>query len=335
MRHAATKALLERNDVIIVASVSCIYGLGSPESYFDMLVVARAAATRSSATRSCASSSTCSTSATTTTSTAARSACAATSSRSIPAYEEARAIRVELFGDTVESICEIDPLRGKVLRKRRAASRSTRRATTSRPRRRSRRPSTASATELKERLDVLRDEPASSSRRSGSSSARCYDLELLAEMGFCPGIENYSRHLDGRAAGRAAVHAARLLPGRLPAGHRREPRHRPADRRHVPRRPLAQGDAGRVRLPPAVGARQPAAQLRGVPAAHAAGALRLGDARASTSSSRRRGVVVEQLIRPTGLIDPGDRSSGRRATRWTTCSSEIRDARRAPASACW
>ncbi len=68
--------------------------------------------------------------------------------------------------------------------------------------------------ELEERLAELRAAKPSCSRRSASSSARCYDLELLAEMGFCPGIENYSRHLDGRAPGRAAAHAARLLSRR-------------------------------------------------------------------------------------------------------------------------
>ena len=91
-----------------------------------------------------------------------------------------------------------------------------------------------------------------------------YDLEMLAEMGFCPGIENYSRHLTGRPPGQPPPTLLDYFPRRLPAVRRREPRHRPADRRDVPRRPLAQADAGRVRLPPALGARQPAAQLRGV-----------------------------------------------------------------------
>ena len=76
-----------------------------------------------------------------------------------------------------------------------------------------------------------------------------FDLEMLAELGFCKGIENYSRH---RRAGRRRA----ADPYRLPAAgrahdHRREPRHDPAARRHVPRRPLAQGEPGRVRLPPA------------------------------------------------------------------------------------
>src|SRR6059036_2623447 len=115
MRHSATKALLERNDVLIVASVSCIYGLGSPEAYFDMLVFLEreAEADRDQVLRKLVD---------------------IQYQRNdydfhrgtfrargdvvevFPAYEEARAIRVELFGDTVESLLEIDPLRGKALR---------------------------------------------------------------------------------------------------------------------------------------------------------------------------------------------------------------------------
>ena len=92
-----------------------------------------------------------------------------------------------------------------------------------------------------------------------------YDLEMMQELGFCNGIENYSRILDGRPPGLAPVHAARLLPGRLRRLHRRVAPDRPAARRHVRGRPLAQADAGRLRLPAAVGARQPAAALRRVP----------------------------------------------------------------------
>src|SRR6185436_8834734 len=115
MRHAATKALLERNDVLVVASVSCIYGLGSPSSYFDMLVLLERGDTveRDGLLRKLVD---------------------IQYQRSdfdfsrgtfrvrgdvveiFPAYEESRALRVELFGDTVERIAEIDPLRGKVLR---------------------------------------------------------------------------------------------------------------------------------------------------------------------------------------------------------------------------
>ncbi|TMA55419.1 MAG: excinuclease ABC subunit B, partial [Deltaproteobacteria bacterium] len=115
MRHAATKALLERNDVLVVASVSCIYGLGSPASYFDMLVLLERGTEleRDAMLRKLVDMQ---------------------YQRNdvdfhrgtfrvrgdvveiFPAYEEARAIRVELFGDAVESLCEVDPLRGKVVR---------------------------------------------------------------------------------------------------------------------------------------------------------------------------------------------------------------------------
>src|SRR5215831_8896605 len=198
MRHAATKALLERNDVIVVASVSCIYGLGSPASYFDMLVLLErdGVVERDAMLRKLVDMQ---------------------YQRSdydfhrgtfrvrgdvievFPAYEEAKAIRIELFGDTVESVCEIDPLRGRVLRKLErvaiypashyvAGDEVMKRAVES------------IRAELKERLDVLRREHKLLEAQRLEQRTR-YDLELLAEMGFCPGIENYSRHLDGRAPG--------------------------------------------------------------------------------------------------------------------------------------
>src|SRR5437764_661576 len=116
MRHSATKALLERNDVLIVASVSCIYGLGSPEAYFDMLLFLEKddQADRDQVLRKLVDMQ---------------------YERNdidfhrgtfrvrgdvvevFPAYEEARGIRLEFFGDRVEAIAEIDPLRGQVLRR--------------------------------------------------------------------------------------------------------------------------------------------------------------------------------------------------------------------------
>ncbi len=217
-----------------------------------------------------------------------------------PAYEEARALRVEFFGDTVEAITEIDPLRGKALR-----GLAARRDLSGEPLRHRAEPRLKRAVdgiraELRERLAELRAENKLLEAQR-LEQRTLYDLEMLEEMGFCPGIENYSRHLDGRAARRAAADAAQLLPERLPAGHRREPRHRAADRRHVPRRPLAQGDAGRVRLPPAVGARQPAAQLR-------------------RSSSARVGQVV--YVSAT----PGDYELRAAAAAWSSSSSSGRPA---------
>ncbi len=200
MRHAATKGLLERNDVLVVASVSCIYGLGSPASYFDMLVgidrndtIERDRMLRKLVDMQY--------------------------QRNdydfhrgtfrvrgdvvevYPAYEDGKAIRIELFGDTVEQICEIDPLRGKVLRRLEhitifpashyVASVPTLKKAVDGIR-----------IELKDRLAELRD-GRKLLEAQRLEQRTMYDLELLAEMGFCPGIENYSRHLDGRQPGEA------------------------------------------------------------------------------------------------------------------------------------
>src|SRR4029453_7282296 len=116
-----------------------------------------------------------------------------------PSYEEAKAIRVELFGDTVETISEIDPLRGRVLRRLErvaiypashyvANDDVMKKAVAS------------IRVELDERVKELRVEHKLLEAQRLEQRTR-YDLELLAEMGFCPGIENYSRHLDGREPG--------------------------------------------------------------------------------------------------------------------------------------
>ena len=332
MRHAATKALLERTRRAS-SSPACRASTASARRRRTSTCSSSSRrATRSSATRCCGSSSTCSTSATTTTSHRGTFRVRGDVVEVYPGLRRGARSASSSSATTVDSICRDRPA---ARHGRSAAStrcRSIPRATTSRPRRRSSAPSTRIRDELKERLDVLRDS-AKLLEAQRLEQRTLYDLELLAEMGFCPGIENYARHLDGRAAGRAAVHAARLLSRRLPAGHRREPRHRAADRRHVPRRPLAQGDARRVRLPPAVGARQPAAPLRRVPAAHAAGALRVGDAGplGAASGEGPGGRAAHPADRPHG--PRGDRAarapSGRRPAR--------RDPRRGspPASASW
>ncbi len=116
MRHAATQSLLERNDVIIVASVSCIYGIGSVETYAKMVVKLEVGGT-STATGWPRRWSSCSTAATTPPSSAARSGCAARSVDIYPSHYEDRAWRVTLFGDEIESISEFDPLTGEVTAK--------------------------------------------------------------------------------------------------------------------------------------------------------------------------------------------------------------------------
>src|SRR5207249_4958973 len=178
--------------------VSCIYGLGSPARYFDMLVLLeRGAEVERDAML--------------------RKLVDMQYQRNdldfhrgtfrvrgdvvevFPAYEEARAIRVELFGDTVESLLEIDPLRGKALRQleRVAIYPASHYVATDDVLKRA---VTSIRTELQGRLNELRDQQKLLEAQRLEQRTQ-YDLELLAEMGFCPGIENYSRHLDGRAPG--------------------------------------------------------------------------------------------------------------------------------------
>ena len=112
MRHSATRALLERDDVIIVASVSCIYGIGSVETYTAMTFSVKMGE-QCRATSCSPISWRCTTGATTSTSSAARSACAATRSKLFPAHLEDRAWRFSMFGDEIEAIVEFDPLTGE------------------------------------------------------------------------------------------------------------------------------------------------------------------------------------------------------------------------------
>jgi hypothetical protein len=130
-----------------------------------------------------------------------------------------------------------------------------------------------------------------------------YDLEMLEQMGFCNGIENYSRHLSQRASPASRRRRSSTTSRGLPPGHRRVAPDRAADRRDVRRRPRAQGDPGRARLP------LPSA-LDNRPLRSTSGRARIGqtDLRLGHAGRLRArqaaGVVVEQIIRPTGLIDP-------------------------------
>src|SRR5438876_2778616 len=300
MRHAATKALLERNDVALVASVSCIYGLGSPASYFDMLVfldretrVERDVMLRKLVDMQYR--------------------------RSdydfhrgtfrvrgdvvevFPAYEEARAIRVELFGDVVETLSEIDPLRGTVLRRLErvaiypashyvAGEEVMKRAV-----------ETIRA-ELAERLAVLKREHKLLEAQRLEQRTR-YDLELLAEMGFCPGIENYSRHLDGRAPGQPPFTLLDYFP---------EDYLLVIDESHVTVPQIGgmyRGDRSRKETLVEFGFRLPSA-LDNRPlnfeefTRHVRQTIYVSATPGDWEIRQARGRVVEQLIRPTGLTDP-------------------------------
>ena len=127
---------------------------------------------------------------------------------------------------------------------------------------------------------------------------------MIKEIGYCHGIENYARHLTGPRAGRAAADAARLPAARRADDRRREPPDGAADPRDVSRRPLAQGSAGRLRLPPAVGARQPAAELRGVGAAGRPACCSSRRRRGPTSCAGRAASSSSRSSGRPGCVDP-------------------------------
>ena len=302
LRHSATHALLTRRDVIVVASVSAIYGLGAPETYGSMHAYVE---TGMSLPRD----------------RFLRRLVDMLYARNdvdfhrgtfrvrgdvvevFPQYEAERALRIEFFGDEVESIAEIDPLRGKVVARPKRAMLYPASHYVGTEQTLARARSRASAEELQERLAALRGQ-SKLLEAQRLEQRTLYDLEMLEQMGFCHGVENYSRWLDGRGPGETPYTLFDYFPDDLLVVMDESHISVPQIGGDVPRRPRPQGDAGRVRLPPAVGARQPAAALRGVG----------GSARRSASTSRRRpgayeleksgGVVVEQIIRPTGLTDP-------------------------------
>ncbi|MFN8625724.1 MAG: excinuclease ABC subunit UvrB [Candidatus Binatia bacterium] len=300
MRHSATKALLERNDVLIVASVSCIYGLGSPEAYFDMLLFLErdSVVDRDQVLRKLVD---------------------IQYQRNdydfhrgtfrvrgdvveiFPAYEEARALRVEFFGDQIETIAEIDPLRGQVLRRLdKIAIYPASHYVTTPDRLES--AITAIRQELKDRLAQLRAENKLLEAQR-LEQRTMYDLELLHEMGFCPGIENYSRHLTGRQAGEPPPTLLNYFTGDWLLF---------IDESHVSVPQIGgmyRGDRSRKGTLVEYGFRLPSA-LDNRP-------LNFQEFEALTQSvvyvsatpgdyelRQAGGVIVEQLIRPTGLTDP-------------------------------
>ena len=300
MRHSATKALLERHDTIIVASVSCIYGLGSPESYFDLILFVEES---SEVNRDAL----------------LRKLVDIQYQRNdfdfhrgtfrvrgdvvevFPAYEESRAIRIEFFGDTVDAIAEIDPRRGKVLRRldKIAIYPASHYVTTSS---RLKRATQAIQEELTERLTELQKEDKLVESQRLEQRTR-YDLALLREMGFCPGIENYSRHLDGRQPGEPPHTLLNYFPDDYLVF---------IDESHVTVPQIGgmyRGDRSRKTTLVEYGFRLPSA-LDNRPLSfhefeHRAGqTVYVSATPGDYEREQGKGRIVEQLIRPTGLLDP-------------------------------
>jgi len=300
MRHSATHSLLERNDVIIVVSVSCIYGLGSPEAYYGLLLYIEKGK---------------------------RMPRGDILSKLVeihyerndidfhrgtfrvrgdvieifPPYEEARAIRVELFDEVVEGIYEIDPLRGKVITslEKIAIYPGSHYVTTSE---RMKLALEGIKVELQERLAEFKEQNKLLEAQR-LEQRTMFDLEMFQEIGYCKGIENYSRHLTGRRPGEPPPTLIDYLPQDALIM---------IDESHVTIPQLGgmyYGDRSRkgtlveygFRLPSALDNRpltfeefeERARQVVCVSATPGAYELAKSDGR-----------VAEQIIRPTGLMDP-------------------------------
>ena len=299
MRLSATRSLFERRDVVIVASVSCIYGLGSPEAYYGMLLFVRQGETLDR-----------------------RDILAklveARYDRNdyelkrgtfrvrgdvveiVPAYEET-GIRIELFGDEVEAISSFDPLTGKTLgRLAQVAIYPSSHYVTPRPR---------LADALKTIEAELIERKAQLEREGKLLEAQrvyqrtMFDLEMLREVGHCHGIENYSRHLSGRAPGEPPPTLLDYLPKDaliiIDESHQSVPQVRG----------MYHGDRQRKQTLVEYGFRLPSA-LDNRPLNFEEFEQRLGQIMYISATpgpyelQKAGGVVVEQVIRPTGLMDP-------------------------------
>ena len=300
LRHSATKALLERRDTLIVASVSCIYGLGSPEAYFDLMVYLEEGTTinRDAMLRKLVD---------------------IQYQRSdfdfhrgtfrvrgdiveiFPAYEDSSALRIEFFDDAIETIQEIDPIRGKVQRRiDKACIYPASHYVTGADRMKD--AIRGIREELKERLMELRNE-GKLLEAQRLEQRTLYDLELLGEMGFCSGIENYSRHLTGRKPGEPPPTLLSYFPDDFLLI---------IDESHVTVPQIGgmyRGDRSRKQTLVEYGFRLPSA-LDNRPLnfeefeACVSQTVYVSATPAHYELERSRGAVVEQVIRPTGLMDP-------------------------------
>lgn len=200
LRHSATAALFERRDVIIVASVSCIYGLGDPEDYTDLMLSLRPGMTRDRDE-------------------IIRKLVDIQYERNdidfkrgkfrvrgdvleiFPAYSSEKVLRVEFFGDEIDRITEVDYLTGEIIgiRDHIAVFPASHYATT---RAKMEKALVTIEKELEERLKELKADGKLLEAQRLEQRTR-YDLEMMQEVGFCQGIENYSRHISGRDSGSA------------------------------------------------------------------------------------------------------------------------------------
>ncbi|WP_247606303.1 excinuclease ABC subunit UvrB [Nocardia flavorosea] len=299
LRHSATSALLSRRDVVVVASVSCIYGLGTPQSYLDRSVLLEVGAEvdRDAFLRMLVDVQ------------YTRNDMAFTRGsfrvrgdtvEIIPSYEEL-AVRIEFFGDEIEELYYLHPLTGDVVRKVDMVRIFPATHYVAGPDRMARAVTDIEA-ELEERLAELESKGKLLEAQRLRMRTQ-YDLEMIRQVGFCSGIENYSRHIDGRPAGSAPATLLDYFPDDFLLV---------IDESHVTVPQIGgmyEGDMSRKRNLVEYGFRLPSA-VDNRPLTWEEFAERIGQAVYLSATpgdyelGRVGGEVVEQVIRPTGLVDP-------------------------------
>ena len=298
LRHSTTNSLLSRRDVVVVSTVSCIYGLGAPEDYFEAMVPLQVGQTISREEL-------------------IKAFVQMQYQRNdiafergtfrvrgdtidiIPVYEEL-ALRIEMFGDQIDSLSALHPLTGETLSREETISVFPATHYAASPEVMKRAVGT-----IREELEIRVSELESANRLLEAQRLRMrttYDLEMIEQLGFCSGIENYSRHIDGRAPGEA--------PSCL-LDYFAEDFLTVIDESHVTVPQIggmSEGDASRKRTLVEHGFRLPSA-MDNRPLRFAEFLARSGQKLylSATPGRYELGItdgVVEQIIRPTGLVDP-------------------------------
>jgi len=299
LRHSATSNLLSRRDVVVVASVSCIYGLGTPQSYLDRSVelqvgteVPRDALLRLLVEVQYDRNDMAFTRGT--------FRVRGDTVEIIPSYEEL-AVRIEYFGDEVEALYYLHPLTGDVVRKVDSLRIFPATHYVAGPERMAQAISSIES-ELDERLADLenRGKLLEAQRLRMRTN---YDIEMMRQVGFCSGIENYSRHIDGRSAGSAPATLLDYFPDDFLLV---------VDESHVTVPQIGgmyEGDMSRKRNLVEFGFRLPSA-VDNRPLTWEEFSQRVGQTVYLSATpgpyelARTGGEFVEQVIRPTGLLDP-------------------------------
>lgn len=300
LRHSATSALFERKDIIIVSSVSCIYGIGSPQDYYGLITAVETGKnldpkillnklkdvqyrrTNTELSRG-------------------TFRYRGDQVEVFPSHQESTAIRIEFFEGVVESIKEIDPLKGKTLKKvdKTIIYPSSHYVA---PQEKINIAIEAIKQELRQRIKDLEKENKYLEARRIEERTN-YDLELLTTMGFCNGIENYSRHITARAEGQPPWTLIDYFPEDflivIDESHQTMPQIRG----------MYEGDRSRKKTLVEYGFRLPSAlDNRPLNFEEFEGkvnrAIYVSATPAEYEIAKSKGAVIEQIIRPTGLIDP-------------------------------